>query len=340
MERSQPRRHGVSRRQVLLGTGSLVAGSLAGCLGSEDADGYAAIFPLLDWTRQVSGDTLTFKSPVDDGRSGHGWSPSGDVTTDVASTDMFIYLDSPEFAWAQSIAETLAADYDDIVTVDLLEPIESHLLPVGADHDHGDGDHEEDAGDDHEADGSEFFDPHVWLDPVLVEEMVERIGAELAALDPDTGDQYRSYADAYRERVHAVHERLEGLAAESDLDVAVFAGHNSFRYTERRYGFELVTPTGVTPDAVQSPNDVAALIDVIEEHGIETVLYDPFEAPDPGESLPQMVEVLFENSRVDRAEPLTPMGGTTDEWDEKDWGWIEQMESINRASLETALNPA
>lgn len=331
MEGRQPRgRHGVSRRQVLLGTTALAAASLAGCLGSEDADGYAAIFPLLDWTRQVSGDSLTFKSPVGDGRSGHGWSPSGDVTTDVASTDMFIYLDSPEFSWAQSIAETLEADYDDIVTVDLLEPIESHLIPVSDDHDDAEGDHEED--------GGEFFDPHVWLDPVLVEEMVERIGEELAALDPDNGDRYRSNADAYRERVQDVHGRMEELMAESDLDVAVFAGHNSFRYTERRYGFELVTPTGVTPDAVQSPNDVADLIDVIEEQEIDTVLYDPFEAPDPGESLPQMVEVLFENSRVDTAEPLTPMGGTTDEWEDQDWGWIEQMESINIESLEAALN--
>lgn len=331
MEGRHPRgRHDVSRRQVLLGTGALAAASLAGCLGSEDADGYAAIFPLLDWTRQVSGDSLTFKSPVGDGRSGHGWSPSGDVTTDVASTDLFIYLDSPEFSWAQSIAETLEADYDDIATVDLFESIESHLIPVSEDHGDEEGESEEN--------GGEFFDPHVWLDPVLVEGMVERIGEELAALDPDDGDQYRSNADAYRERVHGVHERLEQLVTESDLDVAVFAGHNSFRYTERRYGFELETPTGVTPDAIQSPNDVAGLIDVIETHDIDTVLYDPLEAPDPGESLPQMVEVLFENSRVDAAEPLTPMGGTIDEWADQNWGWVEQMESINIESLTAALN--
>jgi len=37
---------------------------------------------------------------------------------------------------------------------------------------------------------------------------------------------------------------------------------------------------------------------------------------------------------------LTPVSGTTDQWEENGWGWIEQMEQVNIASLDAALNPA
>lgn len=50
-----------------------------------------------------------------------------------------------------------------------------------------------------------------------------------------------------------------------------------------------------------------------------------------------MVEVLLENTDADTYEPLTPVEGTTEEWNEQDWGWIEQMEELNLPSLRAAL---
>ena len=118
----------------------------------------------------------------------------------------------------------------------------------------------------------------------------------------------------------------------------MFAGHDSFQYIERRYDFELRTPTGISPDAAESFEDIAGLVDVIEEHDIHTVLYDPFEAPDPETDVPQMVELLMENTDVTNAEMLTPAEGTTPTWADEEWGWVEQMLEINIPSLRTALD--
>jgi zinc transport system substrate-binding protein len=356
----------LTRREILkAGVGLAGVSATAGCLdvvglGTEasDADGYAAFFPIHDWAEAVGGERMTFENPVGTGRMGHGWSPDANITSDVAATDVFLYLDTEEFSWAQDVARNLERDYDDIAVVDLLAGLESVLLP--ADHDSGDGhegsdghdssdgheggdhhenstDHENDDG--HEHDGGGFHDPHVWVDPIIAQEMVGTIETELAELDPEHSTTYEENGAAYRDRLGAVDEQFTELVARSELDVAVFAGHNSFQYLERRYGFSLETPTGVSPDARASRDDIIGLIETIEDHGMDTILYDPFEAPTPGDGYPQIVESILEESPAEHAEPLTPASGTTGEWNEQGWGWVEQMEEVNIPSLEQALNP-
>ena len=457
-----------TRRDVLkAGAGTAALGAFAGCLdvvgignNGTETDGYAAFFALHDWAETVGGEETTFENPVGTGRMGHGWSPDADLTPEVASTDLFFYLDTEEFSWAQNLAQNLERDYDDIRIVNLLSDLEPFMIPLDYDgsdrmpdpdygHEypadsvsdfdvwdlrsqnytgywHRSTDHwhqglpnvlvgrttpvgialkdtqerfiplgeeetyrvdayvaggDEDAVDieidgrtvefhgkavgeaqivfeiyrddeliydtnadlatievvEEEMGDGEFYDPHTWVDPMIVQEMVERIADELAAYDPDNEETYRENAAEFTERVADVDRQFEEMTSSAELDVAIFAGHDSFQYVERRYGFELETPVGVSPDAQASRDDIIGLIETIDENEIETILYDPFEAS-AGE-YPAIVDSILEESSAEYAEPLTPTEGTTEEWEENGWGWVEQMEEINIPSLEQALNP-
>jgi zinc transport system substrate-binding protein len=346
-----------TRRDVLrAGSGLVAAGSLAGCLdavglGAEetDADGYAMFFALDDWAEQIGGDAMSFENPVSTGKMGHGWRPNADITPQVASTGMFIYLDTPDFEWARRVASNLERDHDDVVLVDLLEGMDQYLLSANHDgHEHEDEanhDGEEDHEDEENRDGEEtqrdeFHDPHIWIDPVPVQEMVDRLAEEFAAVDPDNAETYEQNAADYSERIQGVHEAFERVVSDAELDRAIFAGHDSYSYVEQRYGFELETPTGISPDARASRDDIINLIEIIEANEIDTILYDPFESSSPGDDYPQIVDSILEESSAEEARPLTPVSGTTDQWEENGWGWIEQMEQVNIASLDAALNPA
>jgi len=352
-----------TRRDVLkAGAGLAAAGSLAGCLdavglGAEeiDADGYAMFFALHDWAEQVGGDAMGFENPVSTGKMGHGWRPNADITPEVASTGMFIYLDTPDFEWARRVANNLERDHDDVVVIDLLDGMDQYLLSASHDgHDHGteenhggeenhDGEGDHNGGENHDSEGDqrdEFHDPHIWIDPVPVQEMVDRLAEEFAAVDPDNAETYEQNARAYNEQVQGVHEAFERVVGDAELDTAIFAGHDSYSYVEKRYGFELATPTGISPDARASRDDIINLIEIIERNEIDTILYDPFESSSPGDDYPQIVTSILEESSATEARPLTPVSGTTDQWDENGWGWIEQMEQVNVASLDAALNPS
>ena len=463
-----------TRREVLGAGAAATAGALAGCLGGigaggSEADGLASFFTLEDWANAVGGDVLAFETPVETGEMGHGWTPSGDIVPRIVGTDLFVYLDTPEFQWAVDAASTLGRDYDDeVVVVDALAGLGPRLLPFdgaedkpepvsdrelsrdelaigqfqlwdrrtsqqegwwhsGRQHWHGGppdvavgdevpvevviphaenesvaaslgaderfrvearfaeaadegvldiesrGDHvllsgtapgetdivfeihdgdelvEETSADparvtvveeysDEGMPGS--FDPHAWVDPVLAQEMVGTITDALVAYDPENEETYRANAADYREQLATVDGQLEETISTADLDVAVFAGHDSFQYIEQRYGFDLVTPTGVSPNEQVASSDIADLLALVETNNIDTVLYDPFEAAQPGEDYPQIVDVLLEDSSATAAEPLTHVSGVTQEWAENDWGYVEQMQEINVPSLAAALNPS
>jgi len=337
-------------RRQFLGEGAITAVlGTAGCLdaiglGDEgvDADGYAAFFPLWDFAEQVSGEEMSFAEPVGTGRLGHGWSPDANLVPDVASTEAFVYLDTPEFSWAQDIAATLERDHPEVARIDLFgigsesagDHDDSHSEEGG--HDGHDGHDSHDDGGDHE---HLERDPHIWLDPLRAEEMVLALGEELGELDPDNESTFTDNANGYAEEISAVDEQFRTVVEDAPLDTAVLVGHNSFQYLADRYGFSLATPVGVSPNATASQEDIGNLLDVIDRNGIDTVLYDPFEAG-ASEEYPQLVEAVFENSEVSSAEPLTPISGTTEQWQTDGWGWVEQMTEINVPSLEAVLNPA
>lgn len=455
----------LSRRTLLhKGAGAVTLAAVAGCLSEPEQGrsegGYAAFFPLWDWTQQVSGEKMDVENAIETGQMGHGWEPPSDLQRDIADSEVFVYLDTDQFAWAQEYAREFEQDYDHITVIDCMDGLANHLLGTDtgtdidsepADHDfdpenvditnatlydyrtseevgswhnghwHGGvpdvplddevaitvvfedgegrvlplgsdaqfqleaafakgeddaleiesrGDHVVFSGTDttqatvalelvadgdvvwetssepttvsvveelEETDAPENADPHVWIDPVIAQDIVETIAEGLAEADSDNAETYEENAATYIEDLQAVDDQFHELIETADRDVAVFAGHDSYQYIERRYGFELHTPTGISPDDVQSSEDISEMIDLVEEHDIDTILYDPFETQDPSEDVPDMVDVLLEETDATESEPLTPLEGNTEEWDEASYGWVEQMESVNIPSLERAL---
>ena len=350
-------------RRRLLGAGGVgFATAVAGCLsepgeGGESGNGglssgYAAFFVLYDWTETVAGDGMDVENVLAVGEAGHGWNPPSDLVLDIVESDVFVYLDTPEFSWAQNVAAQLEEE-DGVTAIDLLEAVDPSDRLAWEEHDHDDeenheegddhGDeknHEEGDDHDHQEDddgpGDEFQDPHVWIDPILAGEMVEVLGDQLAELDPDNADQYRENASAYVDRLDDIDQQLRELSDAARVDVGIFAGHDSFRYVEDRYGFELHSPQGVSPSAEPSPDDIAETIDLVEANDIDTILYDPLETDGGGP--PPLAERILDSTDASEARPLSSGDGTTAEWNDEGWGWIEQMTELNLPSLRAALD--
>ncbi|MDS0477575.1 zinc ABC transporter substrate-binding protein [Natrinema sp. 1APR25-10V2] len=342
-------------RRALVGRGvsAVAAGALAGCLDDiESADrsldgGYAAFFTLWDWAQRVSGDTIDFENPVGTGQAGHGWSPSGDLTRNIADAGVFVYFDTPEFSWAQDIAATLEADYDTVAVIDGLEGLEDQLLGWNhevetGDHsddgdddgNHSDGEHDDQSSDGHGHDESSV-DPHVWLDPVLAGEIVGTIADGLADADPDNAETYEENAAAYTSDLEDLDRQFEEVVDAANRRTAVYAGHDSFTYLQERYGFEVHTPVGVAPQEEPSPNDISETIDLVDSEGIETILYNPFEAVDGDYPL---VDTIIAESGATDAMPITHLSGTLATWQDEGWGYAEQMQEINLPAFREALD--
>ena len=328
----------LTRRNALTsGAGTLALGSLAGCLSDGGGDqtgfdaGYAAFFALADWSQAVAGEEADIENPVEYGQLGHGWEPDGDLPREVASTSAFVYLDTPEFSWAQDLAETLDSDYESVAAIDALDGLEPQMIESGHDHGHEDEEHNE-TEDEHDgtSGSASRLDPHVWVDPVLAQEMVDTIAAGFAEIDPENSETFEANAADYTERLAALDAAYQQLVEDADGSTVVLASHSSFAYVEDRYDFDIHTVAGVSPDATPSPSEIAGTLDLVDDNGIDVILYDRFESD-------RLATTIVDNTTASEAVPITAGAGTTSEWAEEGVGFIEQMQEVTIPAFRRAL---
>ncbi|ARS88789.1 metal ABC transporter solute-binding protein, Zn/Mn family [Natrarchaeobaculum aegyptiacum] len=202
---------------------------------------------------------------------------------------------------------------------------------AGSDDGHGHGDDHEHEDDGHGHSHGEY-DAKFFSDPILAQEGVRNIRDDLIAIDPDNAAAYEENAAAYVEELEALHEEFASALEDREHDHVVLAGHDSFQYLAERYGLEIHTPVGLSPDDTPSGRDVAATVDFVEEHGLEYVLWDYFDGPDVAEQIAAEADTVTDTIMVSPAESVV------EEWVEAGHGdFIGQLREITLPAFETAL---
>ena len=141
-----------------------------------------------------------------------------------------------------------------------------HEGETEADDDHGDDDH----GHDHGA-----GDPHFWQNPRLVFDYVTAIADGLAAADPDNAATYLNNAVAYLAELEDldayIADTLAGIPQERRIIVTF---HDAFGYFGARYDFQVMAFVGSHGGDV-SPDDIANVLDLVEDRGLSAVFAEP-----------------------------------------------------------------
>lgn len=131
-------------------------------------------------------------------------------------------------------------------------------------------------------------DPHFWLDPALVSAALpELTDALTAALELTPGDLDACLAN-YQSRLDGLDAEItELLSNVSASDRRIVTNHDSLGYFAQRYDLEVagtVLPSSSTL-AQPNPADLAALGDLIEESGIDTIFVEAAEPSRDAEAL-------------------------------------------------------
>lgn len=312
----------VSRRQfAALGGGALFAG-LAGCVGGDGAEigadestVIASMPALWDFTRQVAGegdDTLEPLDIVPVGEHGHDWDPEPATVEDLDRAGGFVYM--RDFAaWQDDAAAQLEADGGTTV-IEASEGIEFF---------------DSEAEDD---------DEHWWMAPRYCQDGVGNIADGLAEMDPENEEYYQENAATFNEKLQELHEEMQNIVERAELTSIVVATHDSFQWWDLEYGINVESPVGTSPDDAASAQDVERIENLIEEEGIEHILYDVGEPAQLAESLADQTDA--------KILPLTPVETQIDgapELDtgiemESDWGYMDHFYEINLPTLEEALH--
>ncbi|HXY94522.1 MAG TPA: zinc ABC transporter substrate-binding protein [Acidimicrobiia bacterium] len=240
----------------------------------------ASFYPLAFAAERVGGGRVTVRNLTPAGAEPHDLELTPDQIDEVLDADLVLVL-GRNF---QPAVEKAAQERDGL-TVRLLD-----VLPLNA-------------GSKKVAEGNpSALDPHVWLDPVLMSDIVTRVQKALTKVDPRGASTYRANADALRTELAAVDGRYRRGLATCARNLVV-TSHEAFGYLARRYGLRQEGVAGLSPDAEPDPERLAELTDLAKREHVTVIFTEELVSPRIAQTLAREVGV--------RTDTLNPLEGLT-----------------------------
>ena len=192
--------------------------------------------------------------------------------------------------------------------------------------DHDDHDeHEEGGHDGHDHDYE--FDPHIWLDPILVKQQVNVIRDGLIQVDPDNKEHYEENARIYNDKLDALDMKI-GSALSSCQKDTIVPYHNAFTYLGERYDIHIMALGGMAPDAEASAAEIAEFVDFVKDNDIKVIFSEDLVDP-------RLAEVIADEANA-QVMLFSPLEALSQEEARSNVSYIDKMED-NLDSLKVAL---
>jgi len=170
-------------------------------------------------------------------------------------------------------------------------------------------------------------DPHVWLDPVLMQRIAIKIGDAIAKVETAEADTVRAHTAEYVKDLQALDtEYRSGLKDCPRREI--FTAHEAFGYLAARYGLTQYPLTGLSPDAEPSARHLQEVIRLVRAHHATTIFFETL--------LSSRVATKVASATQTNGAILNPIEGLTLKEQRENDDYLSLMRK-NLATLRTAL---
>jgi|Deesub1362A_J573_1020465.scaffolds.fasta_scaffold02448_7 zinc transport system substrate-binding protein len=203
-----------------------------------------SIPPLAHFIGIVGGDRVDVICVAGNVSDPHEFEPTPSHIRSVYASEIFIYNGGGIDRWAERLGDDLRRR--GIIVIEIMKALRHRGAPV-------------DSGD-----------PHVWLDPVMVQDEILIIRDALMKADPLNKEFYFMNARRYMEKLKKLEgefrQRLKGCRIRD-----LFITHNAINYLARRYGFKVHALMGIDHAAEPSPRRIIRLIELMKRERIKYI---------------------------------------------------------------------
>lgn len=227
-----------------------------------------SLLPLESLVQEIGGDTVEVRSLQREGDSCSVFEPRPSSIGWLADARIFFRIGA---GYESVIIGKLQAQYPQMRVIDLRESVQTVQSghPVAAGHDHA-HDHE------HECDACGLQgDPHIWLDPVRLVALADRVAVELGNHSPGNRQRYASAAREFARKLQEV-DSLLAERLQKHQGKAFFIYHPALGYFADRYQLRQVA----IAQSSQGPTvkQLHALISQARSLGVRTIFVQPQES--------------------------------------------------------------
>ena len=261
----------------------------------------ATIIPLGDFCRHIGGDLVTVEVLIPPGASPHVFEPAPSVILKATQARVFVYVGAGLEPWAERLLD--ARGTKNLAVVEAAHGIP--LIREVGEHHHGGAEIEKaplaqgKPGPPKE-EAHQAGNPHIWLDPVLAQEICRKIAAALIQVDPAHRQTYEANLQKYLQELEKLDQDIrQQVKTWSIRDFVCF--HDAYSYFAQRYGLREAGVIELAPGREPTPRHLREIVDNIRKLGIRVVFAEP-------QLNPRVAEVIAQEAGV-KVLMLDPVGG-------------------------------
>lgn len=208
----------------------------------------ASFYPLYFFAQQIGQDKTAVTNITPAGAEPHDYEPTARDMAIIENSKLIILNGNGFEAWGKRIEQNVNSTYTIVIKA-------------------GEG-----------LAGESVLDPHIWIDPVLAQEMVDKILQGFSQVDSQNADFYRANAQFLKIRLDNLDkEYRNGLANCKSKDI--ITSHEAFGYLAKEYGLTQVPIAGLSPDAEPSPQQLANIVKFIKDNNIKYIFFESLVSP-------------------------------------------------------------
>ena len=250
----------------------LVVATLVGvAAAAEPLPIVTTIQPLGLVVRELGGERVVVSVLVPPGASPHTFEPQPSDVRSLVAARLIVEVGGGLDGWVRPLLAAASARPERLTLLDLpgLDP-----LPAEAGAHVDSGPH----------DAAHRLDPHAWLDPIRVRDvLVPALAAKLGALDPAGRSDYEASRDRFVARLTALDAEIRTTFASRGRDFMAF--HGAWRYFAKRYDLQEIGVIEEAPGEEPTPRELGALAQRARAANLPAILIEPQLSPRIAEML-------------------------------------------------------
>lgn len=259
---------------------SIVAVVLAACESGADSTTekevstnqlsiYTTVYPLQYFAESIGGEFVNVRSIYPAGSNEHSFEPTQKDMMALADSDLFFYIGLGLEGFVENAKRTLANE--DVKLIATANHVTEEQLHISTGHNHAESTEEE---HDHgHGEGESDHDAHVWLSPVISQDLALAIKDELVAAMPEQKELFTSNYDALVTELQTLHEEFEAMA-DKTVSKTFFVSHAAFGYISGHYGFTQVPVAGLNSQSEPSQKELTAIVDLAKKENIPYIFFE------------------------------------------------------------------
>lgn len=227
------------------------------------------VYPLAYFAERIGGDAVDVSSIYPPGADSHTFEPTQKDMMALADSDLFIYVGLGLEGFVENAEKTLKNE--EVRLIAAASDIPDGALLSGEDH------HDEDpydsAGDEHGGHSHAGVDPHVWLSPVLADDLAKAVKDALTEERPDLKSEFDERYQALSKELASLDGDYRDMAKQAGTKT-FFISHASFGYLASQYGLEQVAVAGLNSQSEPSQKQLAKIVDEAKKENIRYIFFE------------------------------------------------------------------